>query len=512
MKRRLGALAASTALCALYATVRAPWHWLGWVALVPWLLSLDAAARPRDALLDTWLFTASFTVAVFAWFPGAIHGYTGAPAWLCWLMLLLLAPLLEPQFLAFAAARRWGGRAAGVLAYVGVEWAAPKLLADTLGYGLYPAADVRQVAELAGVPGLTLLLLCGNEAAAALARATRARDARRASTAAVALGVLVTLPAVYGHFRRTQLDRERASAPVVAMGLVQTGLTHYDALAAQVGTYEAVVRIVGAHRAISSKLAASQPLDLLVWPETAYPTTYGAPQSEEGAEMDAEIRRLAGQLSTPLLFGTYDAEGGREHNAAVLLSPSGERLGTYRKARLFPFTEYTPRWLEWARGALPWMGTWTPGGGAVVLRLPLRNGGSAAIAPLICYDATDAALVAAARRQGAQALVTISNDGWFAGTRGVELDLAGAAFRSIETRLPQARATPDGLTASISDTGEVLLRAEPSRPSGLIAELSLSPAPLTPAARWGQWLGPVSLAAAAAVLAARALRRQHPRG
>src|SRR5205814_669270 len=149
------------------------------------------------------------------------------------------------------------------------------------------------------------------------------------------------------------------------------------------------------------------------WPETAYPTTFGDPQSDEGAELDAEIQRLTTELAVPLLFGTYDAEEEREYNAAVLLAPGGARLGTYRKAHLFPLTEHVPSWLERARPLLPWMGTWTEGPGATVLRFPLRAGGSAAVAPLICYDAMDASLAAAARRLGAQAFLTLSNDGWF---------------------------------------------------------------------------------------------------
>ena len=505
--RRLGAVAAATALCALYATARSPWHWLGWVAFVPWLLELDAAERARTALLDAWLFTVAFTGAALWWFPVVIQRYTGAPAAVCWLLHLALAPLLEPQLLAYAAARRWGGRAVGVLAYVGVEWAYPKLLADTFGYGLYPAEDVRQVADLGGAWVLTLLLLSVNEV---LALAARERRPRRLALAAAVCAAAVLGPAAYGRLRRAQLREGGGdAAPALVVGLVQTNLTRYDALAAREGTYAAAVHILEAHKALSSTLASRERLDLLVWPETSYPTTFGAPKSEEGAELDGEIRRLTSELSTPLLFGTYDAEGEREYNAAVLLAPGGARLGTYRKTRLFPLTERVPPWLEGARGAMPWMGTWSEGSGAVVLRLPLRDGRSIPVAPLICYDAMDPSLAAAARRLGAQALLTISNDGWFSGTPVVELHLIGAAFRSIETRLPQARATPSGLTASISSAGDVLLRAEPDRPGGVIAELQPAPAsPLTPAARWGPWPGPASLLAAAAALATLQVRRR----
>lgn len=503
--RRLAALAASTALCALYATVRAPWQWLGWFALVPWLLELDAAEDTRTALADAWLFSIAFSTAALWWLPGAIHRYTSASLAAGWALQLLFAPLLEPQFLIFAAVRRYAGRPAGVLAFLAAEWLLPKLVPDTLGFGLYPSADIRQVADLGGVPLLTLLVLSTNEA---LAFAIRARRLRPAALAAGACAAAILLPALYGHLRRGQLAA--TSAPTLVAGLVQTNLTHYDQLAAREGTYAAVVHILQAHRALSQRLATSGDLDLLVWPETAYPTTFGAPQTPEGAELDAAVESTATDLSVPLFFGTYDRDEDHEYNAAMLLAPGGARLGTYRKAHLFPLTEHVPPLLEPARRFFPWMGTWTEGPGAAVLHLPLRAGGSAAVAPLICYDAMDASLAAAARRLGAQAFLTLSNDAWFAGTPAMRLHLIGAAFRSIETRLPQGRATPSGLTASISSAGDVLLEADPDRPSGVIAELALAPAdaPLTLAARWGQWLGPVSLAAAAALAAARRLRRR----
>ncbi|HEY8210373.1 MAG TPA: apolipoprotein N-acyltransferase [Myxococcaceae bacterium] len=502
--RRLSALAASTALCALYATGRAPWQWLGWFAFVPWLVDLDAAEDARTALLDAWLFTVSFTAAAFWWLPVVIHRYTSVPLAACWAVHLGLAPLLEPQFIAYAAARRYGGPAAGVLAYAGVEWLFPKLLADTFGHGLYPSGDIRQVADLGGVPLLTLLLLCANEA---LAFAARERRRRSAALAAATCAAVILAPALYGHLRRAQLAAE--SGPTLTAGLVQTNLTRYRDLAAREGTFGAVEHVLDAYQALSSKLAAREPLDVLVWPETAYPATFGAPRSDDGAELDARLENLATGLFVPLLFGTYDEAEGREYNAAVLLAPGGARLGEYRKVHLFPLTERVPPWLERARPLMPWMGTWTPGAGASVLHLPLRAGGSAAIAPLICYDAMDASLAASARRLGAQAFLTLSNDSWFEGSPAAELHLTGAAFRSIETRLPQGRVTPSGVTASISRAGDILLRADADRPAAVIAELALaSTGSLTPAARWGPWLGPTSLLGAVAVLLWRRLRHR----
>jgi apolipoprotein N-acyltransferase len=55
------------------------------------------------------------------------------------------------------------GRWPRAAAWVGAEWALPKVLGDTLGYGLYPSAVMRQFADIGGSAGLTVLLLLANE-------------------------------------------------------------------------------------------------------------------------------------------------------------------------------------------------------------------------------------------------------------------------------------------------------------------------------------------------------------
>ena len=119
---------------------------------------------------------------------------------------------------------------------------------------------------------------------------------------------------------------------------MQANISHYDQLRADVGTYEAVRQILDAHFALSRDALRAK-LDLLVWPETVYPTTFGSPKSEDGAAFDREIASFAAEPGVPLIFGAYEAEGGDEFNAAVFLEPRGAtgRASTmYRKARALP--------------------------------------------------------------------------------------------------------------------------------------------------------------------------------
>jgi apolipoprotein N-acyltransferase len=499
------------------ARVVAPWHLLFWVALVPWLLTLDRVTTWRGALGSGVLMAAAFSAVVFPWFPVAMADYAGLPLVAAAAIGLGVTPLFQPQLVVFAlvrhAARRRGLGAlrvavTGASAYVGAEWAVPKLLGDTLGIGLWASPWLRQAADVAGPPGLTLVIVLVNEAVrASVAALVARRPARTVLVPLAAAGGLVAVLAAYGVHRLAVLAAVPAEPPVT-VGIVQANVAHYDRLAAEVGTYEAVRRILDAHLGISEEVLDRGRVDLLVWPETVYPTTFGSPKSEDGAAFDRVLAGFVVATRRPLVFGSYDADGGREYNAAVFLEPDGRggvTFDTYRKATLFPLTERVPAWLDGPslRRRLPWLGSWQPGTGAAVVDVALGPGPDARrvrVAPLICYDAVDPRNAARAVRQGAEMLVTLSNDSWLADGAGAWLHFLVSAFRSIETRRPQVRATTTGISAVVTPTGEVVTSAAVHDRSGLVATVSPVRGPVPLAARWGDWLGPVALGVAAVLL------------
>ncbi len=484
------------------------------VALVPWLAVLDAARSLRASLGAALLLALAFAACVFAWFTDAMVAYTGAPLGLAWLALLLLAPVLEPQLFVFVLVRRFargGGRVlaavAGASAWVGAEWALPKLFADSLGHGFLPAPWLRQAADLAGVGGLTLLVLLVNEAAlSALRTLCTTRRLRNALAPAACAAASIGALALYGAVRLSALEAEMERAPRVTAGIVQADIARYGQLAHEVGSFDAVASILEAHVALSHEALAQRPLDLLLWPETVYPTTFGAPKSSDGEAFDRALAAFVRQTGIPLVFGAYDAEGPREYNAAILLEPDGPervRFAAYRKAALFPLTERVPAWLDSPalRERLPWLGSWLPpDGGAHALPLTL-GGRSVRVAPLICYDALDPALVRAALREGAELIVTLSNDAWFAYGAGPRLHLAMAAFRSLESRRAQLRATPTGISAVVLPTGEIVAQLGVHEREALVASVPLLSGSPGPFVRFGDWLG-LSAALLATILAA----------
>lgn len=482
---------------------------LGWIGLVPWLLVLDRTRSVREALAAGLVMSVAFVVAVFGWFGIAIADYAGVSRAAGFAALLLLAPILQPQLVTFAVARHVARRrahgwllpaTAAACIWVGTEWAGGKLFGDTIGHGLQASAWMRQAADLAGAHGLTFLLLLANEHAAALVRALPAP--RRALPAAAGLAALPAALVAYGAWRVAHLPV--GGTPVTA-AVVQTDLSHYDRLAAARGTHAAVRTILDAHYALSRAAVAQGGVELLLWSETVYPTTFGAPKSAEGAAFDREIAAFVADQRVPLVFGSYDLEDGVEYNAAVFLEPPSAgplEYDTYRKAWLFPFTERTPALFDrpWLRRRLPWLGTWKAGSGPAVVPLSLPDGRTLRIAPLICYDAVPPRLALDAVRAGAELIVTLSNDSWFAVGLGPRLHLVVAAFRSIETRRPQVRATTTGVSAVISASGELVDVADVHARTALVGTVRPESGATTLMLAWGDWFGPTALVAGVLLL------------
>jgi apolipoprotein N-acyltransferase len=495
-------IVASAALAALYAQGGAAWM-LSFVFLVPWLRALDSGDTARASVAATmasaWAMSVAYTVAVFPWLGLALGRYTGIGGAAGLAILLLAAPLFQPQFFAFAlvrhaCARRYGPVLCAVAAaavWVAAERLVPRLLGDTIGYGLYPSPLLRQGAEVGGSAGLTLLLLLANQGAAA-AWARRGGGWR---AIAMPLGAAALAPLLLAGYGLTALQGVPGPAPAdkpLRMGLIQANMADYEGQRRQQGAYAVVRDVLNRHFAMSYDAIERQRADAVLWSETAYPTTFGQPKSQAGAEFDSEILANVNAARVPFIFGTYDRDQAGEYNAAAFVQPETGVLGFYRKTRLFPFTEYMPAWLDSAplRRLLPWTGNWKAGNGARVMPLRLAGGREVPVLPLICLDDVDTALALDGARLGAQVILTMSNDSWFsADPQGARLHQAAAAFRSIETRLPQFRVTTNGYSAAIDATGAILAGTPMGQPALVIADLPVRhPAP-TLMVRWGDWVG-----------------------
>lgn len=194
----------------------------------------------------------------------------------------------------------------GACAYVGAEAVCPKRLGDPLGHGCLPSRRMRQGADVAGAHGLTFALLLANEAALAAAGALLRTGDGFTERCRRVLGPAAALPAValrlagYGALRLRPLGAP--SARPVRVALVQADLDRCGRLRTEVGSFEAVGRILDLHFAMSAGALARGDADVPVWPETGDPTTLAAPRTATRStpRSSSNRRRSDGSSSTSI--------------------------------------------------------------------------------------------------------------------------------------------------------------------------------------------------------------------
>jgi deaminated glutathione amidase len=218
-----------------------------------------------------------------------------------------------------------------------------------------------------------------------------------------------------------------------------------------------------AHRCVDATGAA-----LVVAPETV--TTGFAPGLDAAELWDLlgpipgrsteTARALAAELGVLLVWPTYEAgpERGVVFNAAAVIGPGGDVLGTYRKTHLFP----TER--QWA----------TPGDDVLVVPTPLGRLGS-----VICFDGDFPELVRIEAGLGAEVVVRPSAflraaDIWELTTRARAYDNHVYVVAPNAVGVDPGGYVYFGNSLIVGPTGEVLARGT-SQPGWISATIGLDP-------------------------------------
>jgi apolipoprotein N-acyltransferase len=139
-------------------------------------------------------------------------------------------------------------------------------------------------------------------------------------------------------------------------------------------------------------------------------------------------------------------------NSAVLLSPDGNVLSVYDKIHLVPYGEYVPlrKLFPFVNRLVEGIGDFVPGRQNTVMETPFGRIGS-----LVCYEIIFPGLVRKFVNNGANLLVTVTNDAWFGRYSAPYQHFSTAVFRAVENRVPVIRAANTGVSGFIDAHGRI---------------------------------------------------------
>ncbi|MEW6079252.1 MAG: apolipoprotein N-acyltransferase [Thermodesulfobacteriota bacterium] len=435
--------------------------WLAWVALVPLLFAL------RD-LSPRWSFAAGFLtgwthfLTLGYWLIPTIMVYGGVPLAPALTFYLGLGACLAVYIGLFALLVSWVRGKPGLclaavpVIWVGVEYLRSHLFTglpwELLGYSQYRHLCLIQVADIAGVYGLSFIIVLVNAAVTGLLlwlckRPWRgvAMTGRTAVLLAVVALMLASGVCWYGWYRVRTVDQVLAGAPGRTIAVVQGNID-------QAQKWDAAFQLatVKKHLLLAMETVPRDP-DLIVMPETALPFYF----FYEEALTDM-VCRVVRQTGTFFLAGAPAFERTpadiRYFNSAFLINPGGEVVGRYDKTHLVPFGEYVPfgRYLPFIEKLVAGVGDFTAGTAGQVL---FMNGTRLGVQ--ICYEIIFPDICRRMVTNGADMIINITNDAWYGKSSAPYQHFSMTVLRAVENRRSLVRAANTGISGFIDPAGRI---------------------------------------------------------
>jgi apolipoprotein N-acyltransferase len=197
------------------------------------------------------------------------------------------------------------------------------------------------------------------------------------------------------------------------------------------------------------------------------------------------VVKLISDSGCYFVIGAPHYENDKSYNSAFAFGPDGKVLCRYDKQRPVPFGEYLPMraiFYPLLSGQSDLFENWySPNPYPKLLDLKFTK-----LGVVICFESTFPNLVLARARSGADVIVVLTNDAWFASSSLLFQHLDNGVFRAVETGLPLVQVGNTGFSAVIDPAGRVLKK------TGIMREVALSlkvPQKMPPTfyAKFGDW-------------------------
>jgi len=450
---------------------------LAWIALVPLHWALDGKTKTQAFWIGWLSGTIAFT-GMMSWVVTAMNTYGKVPLAISYGLMLLLTVYLGLYVGLYSAGAVWFrslipryGLFAFPCLWVTLELIRTYVLSGLpwclLGYSQYRQIEIIQIADHMGVYGVSFLIVLVNVALAEfiawLMPLFRGFRPARLPWALITMAALVvTLSWQYGLATLSETPFSDIPRSSISVGVVQPNVD-------QAVKWDTAYREETLARFDRLTEQLGRTTDLVIWPEAATPFVF-----EREPVYQLQLIALANRAQAPILFGSpalrfYPDRKPYLLNSAYLLSPNGQVLGRYDKQHLVPFGEYIPfksSLLFFLDKLVEGIGDFEAGTGPTVLTLTPKprsaatSAAGAAARPVqfgvaICYEVIFPNLVREFAANGAEFLVTVTNDAWFGASSAASQHFSMVVFRAVENHLSFARSANTGISGFIDPFGRI---------------------------------------------------------
>ncbi|QTA38777.1 apolipoprotein N-acyltransferase [Thermosipho ferrireducens] len=190
-------------------------------------------------------------------------------------------------------------------------------------------------------------------------------------------------------------------------------------------------------------LISTTPEYLHIFPEAVFPQ-----EDIRHSKIGLAIEKLS--LNKPLILG-FPSFNGASYNSAYLFE-KGKIKNRYDKIKLFPFVETLPypkifKKFKFLKG----VSYFSPGKSFK----PFAPDGYPEIGVQICFESYFSEISRKLVKNGAKAIVTITNDGWYDFNTALWQHFAKSVFRAVETRRYVVQVSNKGISGVIDKYGRI---------------------------------------------------------
>ncbi len=465
---------------------------LAWFALIP---LMAAIAREKDSIFRSavcgWLFGVVFFLGTGWWLTFAPITYAAFPALLAYFLLLIVCMIVAVFPAAFTGIMALLLRRFGPVAMLSVPfvWVSTEFARywitgnnwNAIGYTQAFTDRTPGFAEYGGVLFVGCLIVTFSSLIALwLSNPLRYFVLVLAFFVLLSFSDLHTIAGVprfngfvTDFFPPHTLNLKSPVSQVVAIqpNVPMSGLTYEK-------WQELRERHVRMAEGELAKLAGEDPLPTtVVFPESPMNFMY-----ETDRETREFIDGFARRNNVSVLFNSAEPNhaDGKFFNSAVLVGPQGGEVAQYDKIYLVPFGEFVPEPL--ASVVPAFVGSFSQGQDYNLL--PIGTGKAGV---MICFESHFGQLGREYVLGGADVLIEMTNDGYLGPTPILRQHLANAVFRAVETNRPLLRVTNVGITAYITERGEVRDPAPVYKEDSRVWSVAKSDGSQTLYVRYGDW-------------------------
>jgi apolipoprotein N-acyltransferase len=245
--------------------------------------------------------------------------------------------------------------------------------------------------------------------------------------------------------------------------IVQPNIGNFLKVESEKGSINSFKEVLSSYEELSTQKSV-KPIDLIIWPETSFPTLIASQLAKErGQDITPPIiKEIIDRTQSEMYIGGYDfnmSSGSQygyesDYNTGFYFSKTKELKDVYHKIKLIPFGEGLPfgPFNKFLSQYITNVSFFAKGDRSTLFTLPNKT----TFVSAICYEILFPGFIRDTLNANSiepHFLINLTNDSWYGDTFEPYQHLFLAKWRALEFNIPIIRSTNTGITSIIYPDG-----------------------------------------------------------